>query len=130
MYEIEVIILFDINKIFAVMRQQHITAKELAHIIGISAANFTEWKKGRNQPSGNMVLKIADYFQLPIEYFYTDEYKKKASPEEIEAELIKTFRAIGIIGPDANPTQEQLDYLVKQFKIFADGYLRSDQKDH
>ena len=122
------------ERIKELAKKQGITVKSLLEVLEINKGFVSDLSSRNVAPSADKLTKIADYFKVSVDYLLgrtddpTPAGQKKASPEEIEAELIKTFHAIGIIGPDANPTQEQLDYLVKQFKIFADGYLKSDER--
>ncbi|HAQ40135.1 MAG TPA: hypothetical protein DCM73_04390 [Clostridiales bacterium] len=61
--------MYDIDKIFELLENKNLTFKEVAKAIGISPNNFTEWKKGRITPSGTMIIKLANYFGVPIDYF-------------------------------------------------------------
>lgn len=38
----------------------------------ISAATFTDWKHGRSVPKADKLKKIADYFGVSINYFFSD----------------------------------------------------------
>jgi repressor LexA len=38
----------------------------------ISASTFTDWKHGRSVPKADKLKKIADYFGVSINYFFTD----------------------------------------------------------
>ena len=39
---------------------------------GISASTFTDWKHGRSVPKADKLKKIADYFGVGINYFFSD----------------------------------------------------------
>ena len=36
---------------------------------GIPASTFSDWKSGRSKPKAEKLMKIADYFHKPLEYF-------------------------------------------------------------
>lgn len=45
---------------------------------GISAATFSEWKSGKSNPKADKIQKIAEYFDVPVSYFYDDEEQKQS----------------------------------------------------
>lgn len=62
-------------KIQKLMKEKGVTAYKMAKIIGVDAASFTNWKKGKNKPSLDSLHKIADFFHVPLSYFYEDDSK-------------------------------------------------------
>lgn len=36
---------------------------------GITRSTFTDWKSGRSEPKLDKLKKLADYFDVPLEYF-------------------------------------------------------------
>ena len=42
---------------------------EVARETHIPRSTFTEWKTGRSQPKLEKLVKLADYFSVPLEYF-------------------------------------------------------------
>ena len=36
---------------------------------GITRSTFTDWKSGRSEPKLDKLKKLADYFNVPLEYF-------------------------------------------------------------
>lgn len=57
-----------VQKIFELLKQNHLTAKQVSQDTGISASNFTEWKKGRNEPGIQTIKILADYFNVSADY--------------------------------------------------------------
>lgn len=39
---------------------------------GIPKSTFADWKSGRSKPKIGKLQKIADYFDVPIEYFLSE----------------------------------------------------------
>lgn len=39
---------------------------------GITKSTFSDWKSGRSNPKIEKIKKLADYFGVPIEYFYEE----------------------------------------------------------
>lgn len=78
-------LLYNVDKIFELLRNRKLEQKDLAKAIGASTGNITDWKKGRTKPSDKVMQKIADYFHLPLSDFYVyDESpeNKKDLPAE------------------------------------------------
>ena len=57
-----------VQKIFELLKQNNLTAKQVSKDTGISASNFTEWKKGRNEPGIQTIKILADYFNVSADY--------------------------------------------------------------
>lgn len=36
---------------------------------GITKSTFTDWKTGRSKPKLDKLLKLAEYFGVPVDYF-------------------------------------------------------------
>jgi transcriptional regulator with XRE-family HTH domain len=58
-----------------------------AQEIGISEATIRNWKTKNSMPAADVLLKIAKYFNLPMEYFF-DDAENPLSDKEI-ATIIK-----------------------------------------
>lgn len=50
--------------------------------IGIKKSNVTYWKNGRNNPSDVTIVKIANYFCVPVEELLDDGIKKDPIPKD------------------------------------------------
>ena len=57
------------NKFKQLLDERGVTAYQVAKETGISTATLTQWKQGRYTPKVDKIMKIADYFGVPLEYF-------------------------------------------------------------
>ena len=58
-----------IDKIFQLMEQHKITANALSVALGLkNNVVFTQWKNRKSKPSADALLKIADYFNVSVDY--------------------------------------------------------------
>lgn len=116
--------MYNIDKIFQVMKDNKTTAKELASAIGVSEGNFSAWKKGRNKPSGTIVLKIANHFGMSIEDFLTEPADKKNSAPSEQIDSKEAFRQVlykeGIIPADRILTNEEKEAIL----AFAEAFIK------
>lgn len=55
--------------------------KELAIDLGVSQPTVSDWESGRKIPSAKSTSKIADYFQVPIDYLLGRETVTEGPPE-------------------------------------------------
>lgn len=46
---------------------------DVSKATGITKSTFTDWKSGRSSPKNEKLQKIADYFGVSVEYFFTGE---------------------------------------------------------
>lgn len=49
----------------------------VAQDTGIAASTLSDWKNGLYVPKVDKLMLIAKYFEVPIEYFLTDETGEK-----------------------------------------------------
>ena len=49
-----------------------LSAYKVAKATGVSQATLSQWKSGLYTPKADKLQKIADYFEVPISYFYED----------------------------------------------------------
>ena len=57
-----------LHKIFSLMEQKNINAFKLSKEIGVSSGLVSQWKKGLQKPSLDVVVKIADYLDVSVDY--------------------------------------------------------------
>ena len=63
------------NRIKELRRSKHITQEKLASILGVTQSNLSGWETEKWQPDHATLLKLADYFEVSIDYLLgrTDE---------------------------------------------------------
>ena len=57
------------EKLMKLLEKEDKTPYRVAHDIGISEVLFSHWKSGRNKPSLDTLKKLAEYFDVDINYF-------------------------------------------------------------
>lgn len=57
----------------ALMEQKGVSAYEVSKATGIHQSAFSKWKAGISRPNTEKMVKIADYFGVPVEYLMTGE---------------------------------------------------------
>lgn len=57
------------KKFEALLDNRKITPYKVSKETGISTATLSDWKSGRSKPKADKLKILADYFNVPIEYF-------------------------------------------------------------
>lgn len=57
------------KKFEALLDDKKITPYKVSKETGISTATLSDWKSGRSKPKVDKLKILADYFNVPIEYF-------------------------------------------------------------
>ena len=57
------------SKYAALRDAQGITDYRVAKDLSITPSTLTDWKNGKSKPKVEKLMKIADYFNKPIDYF-------------------------------------------------------------
>lgn len=71
-----------VDVILKLIKEKGISQKELTVAIGVSSGNFSDWKKKRSKPSSNILKKIAEYFNVSVDYLLTGEEKSPQKPNK------------------------------------------------
>ena len=73
----------------------------VAKQLGLSSGSVTSWKNGK-VPHHSTLLKIADYFNVSVDYLLTGQKEKPtAEGDERKKELIELFSLLDDAGQDA-----------------------------
>ena len=58
------------EKVEKLMQERDVKVSDVVKATGISASVFTDWKKGRYTPKADKLYALAQYFDVPMEYFF------------------------------------------------------------
>jgi len=82
-------------EIFAkLLADKNIKAIDVSKATGINSAVFSEWKKGKSSPKVDKLQKIADYFDVPLEYLVTGKMSNKNEDYYLDPETHKLAQEI------------------------------------
>lgn len=79
------------ERLQSLMDSHNLTQKQLADCCNMRQANISEWKKNGNFPSGEIAIRIADYFNISIDYLLTG---KEENLTQEETELLSNYRKL------------------------------------
>lgn len=75
------------EKVEKLMLERGVTAYKISKDLGFSQSLFSGWKQGKYEPKADKIQKIADYFNVPVSYFYGEEDKPTYYFDEDTAKL-------------------------------------------
>lgn len=64
------------EKFQKLLEEHGITAYKVSKETGVATSTLTEWKNGTYQPKVDKLMLIAKFFDVPIEYFLTEDGDK------------------------------------------------------
>jgi len=67
------------------LKERGIKAVEVSKATGIPQSTFSDWKKGKSEPKKEKIKKLADFFDVPITFFYDDNIV-------VEIELVEALK--------------------------------------
>lgn len=56
------------ERIIALKNEKHVLQKEIAAAIGITVRNYQRYEKGEQQPTLPVLVSLADYFNVSLDY--------------------------------------------------------------
>ena len=99
--------------------------KELSIDLGVSQPTVSDWESGRKQPSSKSAAKIADYFEVSIDYLLgrvdtLNLGKEKSSHLHMQ---MANHEKDGIVSMSAQSERDDLRLIEEYMRTIADAYL-------
>jgi transcriptional regulator with XRE-family HTH domain len=73
------------------MKEENVTAAQLTRDTGLTNGLITQWKKKLQKPSIESIIKLAEYFDVSVDYI-TGKTDIKKSPSHESEELSKLIQ--------------------------------------
>lgn len=70
-------------------KENNLTQEQLAEMLGVTNRSVSRWENGVNMPDFDLVIEIANYFDISIDEFLDGERKVDMIDKETEQTLIK-----------------------------------------
>jgi len=105
------------------LTENGVTAYQVSKATGVAQSSLSDWKKGKSKPKIDKMQKIADYFNVPVEYLLTGEKKSPDIMSEDEEMMeylneLKNNPGMRILFSKAKgATKEDLEKVVKMIEI-------------
>lgn len=107
------------------MNERGITPYRVSKETGVSQTTLSEWKKGTYTPKIEKLQKIADYFNVALDYIMGNEQKNKSTTNSDELNLKKSkLRSIARLEGESNISIEEDNQIADYIE-----FLLSKKKD-
>ena len=73
-------------RLFEVLEERKITAKQVSEATGIAASSITAWRTGSRKPKYEAIQTISAYLNVPVEYITGTDTDENAMDLKIQAE--------------------------------------------
>lgn len=70
-------------------REKNLTQQQLAEILCVTNRSISRWENGVNMPDFDLVIEIADYYDVSIEEILDGERKKEMLDNDTKEKLLK-----------------------------------------
>ena len=70
-------------------KERGITQEQLAEVIGVSGRTVSRWETGFNMPDLDILIKLADYYNVEIREILDGERKSENLNDELEETVMK-----------------------------------------
>lgn len=106
-------------------KEKNLTQKDLAQKLGLSQASISDWEVSKVEPSIDMLIKLADFFETSIDVLVGRKYEKIEKVEKVKENKIM---ATIIIQGTQEENLKTVNVLKKNFSVFNKkaGYKTDD----
>lgn len=112
------------EKVEKLMEEKGVKVADVAKATGISSSVFTDWKKGRYTPKADKLYALAQYFDVPMEYFLDDSERLDYYYEKIQGQIENYLNGISkpVYRASAGQGAYNDTYTVDSISMGEDGY--------
>ncbi len=86
--------MFFIDRLEAVLAEKKVTKTELAEVLKIRRPTLSEWKKNGVIPPADIMLKIAEYLNVSVEWLVTGKEKEKDAISQEETKVLEYYKQL------------------------------------
>lgn len=90
-------------------KEKNITQEQFAEMIGVSGRTVSRWETGSNMPDLDILIQIADYYEVGIREIFDGERKGEEMNKELEETVLKV----------ADYTSDEKKRLTKRMHILS-----------
>lgn len=103
-------------EIFSYLLQKHgVTPYKISKATGVSQSTLSDWKRGISSPKQDKLQKIADYFNVSLEYLTTgkESEEKQAFLSDHEKRYMAYAKELISMGIELNDLKAFIDIIKK-----------------
>ena len=112
------------KRITSLRENKNLYQKDIARIFNVEQATVSNWEKGKRIPDSDMLIKLANFFGVSVDFLLGNE-QKKSEEEEIET-LRQLLIKSGFMKQNEDLSKEKLNMLMKFVKANKE-FLKGDK---
>lgn len=121
----------DIHSRIKKLRQERgWTQEELANKIGIQQKQVSAYERSVNFPSTEILIKLAEVFDVSLDYLAFDKASISAKVEVKDRELLRYFETIDKMNEKDKNTVKEILHLVVTQKKFKNSLEQNNKEKH
>jgi len=93
------------ERLFQLIESDNKSQKELALYLNIDESTISSWKRRGTDPPSEIIMRIAEYFQVPVRYLIEGNLKI--------TDIVDLRYAPNKLGPDDHLTDAEVDFCLK-----------------
>ncbi|KAI3344131.1 helix-turn-helix transcriptional regulator [Clostridium botulinum] len=106
------------KKLRKLRTDNELSQKTLASILGVSPSTVAMYEQGRRTPDNEMLKKIADYFNVSIDFLLGADFKTRINSSIVEKKVIEILDAISNKGLDPNNMDlKEFDRILEMYML-------------
>lgn len=107
--------------------RKNLLQKDISNIFQVEQATVSNWENGKRIPDSDMLIKLANFFEVSVDYLLGNETNNNIDEELKEKEALKkALQKSGFMAGDEDLTDEELDRLMK-FVNANKEFLKNDK---
>lgn len=115
------------NRLRELRETRKLYQKDMAQLLNVAVSTYSYWEKGTYEPDQEVLTKLADFFNVSVDYLLGREEKKPPENQEDKNRLYvpEQYRDVMVAFQDGaeNLTQEDIDAVVNFIE-----YMKSKKK--
>lgn len=108
-------------EIFAkLLEERGVTPYQVFKATGVAQSSLSDWKNGKSKPKYEKMVKIADYFNVSVDYLLTGGQKNQAPIDAVDEDLRDYLDELRnrpemrmLFSTTKNATKAQIEAIVK-----------------
>ena len=93
---------------------KNLQQKDIAKELDVLEATVSNWETGKRIPYSDMLIKLANFFEVSVDYLLGNENTNNLDKELMEQEALKkVLQKSGFMGKDEDLSEKELDKLMK-----------------
>ena len=80
-----------VKRLFDLIQERGVTPKKVTEDTGISSTSFTDWKKGKGNPSVYALTRLASYFEVSLDYLINGQEYAGKTRESTVAKILEVI---------------------------------------